>query len=277
MIPPDTMLSIYEIRGDVGTDLPDAPSSFVGLWNEEELSYLFFTRPENGYVEKLVSSRNLLLSSLNEMRYQDWQTGIPPAGITAGGVCFVPADHPSPPKGSVLLDPSVVFGDGTHPTTLRCLRSLGELHRGSTISSVLDLGTGTGILALAAAALGVRRILAVDRNYLAVETTRRNVERNGFASVIQVHDGEARLFLDKPFDLVAANLPFHVLRDLVTMTGVALHRYWIVSGINREQGEILKELLWEQGHETFAEYEDSPWVTFSTTHRTMESVCSQEK
>ncbi len=237
MIPPDTMLSIYEIRGDMGTDLPDAPSSFVGLWNEEELSYLFFTRPENDYVERLLSSRDLVLSSQNEMRYQDWQTGVPAQGILIGGVRFVGTDHPSPPAGSVLLDPSVVFGDGTHPTTIRCLRMLHQIVHGRTVSSVLDLGTGTGILALAAAAMGVRHVLAVDRNHLAVQTTRQNVERNGFSSIIQVRDGEARVFVDKPFDLVTANLPFHVLRDLVTMKGVSFHRFWIVSGINREQGD----------------------------------------
>jgi ribosomal protein L11 methyltransferase len=265
MIPPDTMLSIYEIRGDVGPDLPDAPSSFVGLWNEEELSYLFFTRPENRYVEGLLSSHDLVLSSQNEMQYQDWQTGVPPHGIFIGGVRFVGADHPSPPAGSVLLDPSVVFGDGTHPTTLRCLRLLHHIMHGTTVSSVLDLGTGTGILALAAAAMGVRHVMAVDRNHLAVHTARQNVERNGLASIIQVRTGEARVFVDKPFDLVTANLPFHVLRDLVTMTGVSFHRFWIVSGINREQGEIIKELLREQGHEASAEYEDSPWVTFCTT------------
>jgi ribosomal protein L11 methyltransferase len=198
------------------------------------------------------------------MRYQDWQTGIPSAGIVVGGVSFVPADHPSPPQGAVLLDPSVVFGDGTHPTTLRCLSLMEEIIRGNGIASVLDLGTGTGILALAAASLGIERILAVDRNYLAVQTTRSNVERNGFARIIEVQDGEARIFIDKPFDLVAANLPFHVLRDLVALRGVALHRFWILSGINREQGEVLKDLLREQSHETFAEFEDPPWVTFAT-------------
>jgi ribosomal protein L11 methyltransferase len=267
MILPDVVLSIYEIRGDMGTDLPDSPSSFVGLWNEEELSYLFFTRPENDYVERLVSSRGLVLGSLNEMRYGDWQTGLPPAGIVVGGVCFVPADHPSPPAGAVLLDPSVVFGDGTHPTTLRCLRLLAEAVTTGPVASMLDLGTGTGILALSAAALGVTQILAVDRNHLAVETARRNVERNGLSSIVQVQYGEARLFMDKPFDLVAANLPFQVLRDLFAMGDAALHGSWIVSGINREQGEILKDLLRERGHEPGVEFEDSPWVAFATTRR----------
>jgi ribosomal protein L11 methyltransferase len=272
MIPPDTMLSIYEIRGDMGTDLPEAPSSFVGLWNEEDFSYLFFTAPENEYVERLVSSRGLVLGSHNEMRYQDWQTGVPAQGILVGSVRFVGVDHPSPPEGSILLDPSVVFGDGAHPTTIRCLHLLDRIVHDRSISSVLDLGTGTGILALAAAAMGVKRILAVDRNHLAIKTTRQNVERNGFASIIQVQGGEARVFVDKPFDLVTANLPFHVLRDLVTMRGVPLHRFWIVSGINREQGEILKELLREQGHETMAEYEDPPWVTFGTMRRGAKQV-----
>ncbi len=65
-----------------------------------------------------------------------------------------------------------------------------------------------------------------------METTLHNVEINSLVSAIEVREGEARLFIDEPFDLVAANLPFQVLRDLVPLRGAGLHRFWIVSGIN---------------------------------------------
>ncbi|MBI4962869.1 MAG: 50S ribosomal protein L11 methyltransferase [Desulfomonile tiedjei] len=267
MISPDDMLFIYEIRGEVKEDVFSAPSSYVGRWNEEEFSYLFFTAPENNYVNSLISAQGGILSSRHEMRYRDWQTGVPPAGLAVGSVVFVSADHPAPPSGSLLLDPSVVFGDGSHPTTVSCLRFMEEIIRTRSITSMLDLGTGSGILALAAAALGVERITAVDRNHLAALTARENVRLNSLASKINVVESELRLFVDEPFDLITANLPFSVLRDLVPLKGVPLHKTWIVSGIDAPQSEVLIELFSDQGFELLGQHSDPPWVTFVTVNK----------
>lgn len=268
MISPDTMLYIYEIPGEAIAIVQDPPGSFVGVWNEEEFSYLFFTQPEDGFVNTRVCSQEVCLSGRHEMTYRDWQTGLPAQGLMVGGVNFVPADHPHPPSGALLLDPSVVFGDGNHPTTLSCIKFLEDLVRHEHVASMMDLGTGSGILALAAARMGVKRIVAVDRNYLAVQTARSNVEINSLGSIIEVREGEARRYLDKGFDLVAANLPFHVLREIVPLRGAALHKFWIVSGINWEQGRVLKGLFEEQGYEIRGERSDHPWVTFEAVKRT---------
>lgn len=264
MIPPDTMLYIYEIRGEMADiSVPDPPSSFIGIWNEEDFSYLFFKASEDDYIKERVCRNSLADSwSRHEMRYRDWQTGLPADGLSLAGFRFVPADDPFPEPGSILLDPSVVFGDGSHPTTCACLTFMAEIIQSHSVHSMLDLGTGTGILALAAAKLGVSRVLAVDRNRLAAETALTNVRINNFESVIRVEEREARVHIDKPFDLVLANLPFHVLRDLVTLREAGLHRYWIVSGIDRNQAEVLKELLSEQGYSMGHESVDAPWVTF---------------
>jgi ribosomal protein L11 methyltransferase len=267
MIPPSTLLYIYEIRGDPGDYLSDPPASFIGLWNEEGFSYLFFTKPEDEYVNRQVCARGLTLGSRHEMQYGDWQTGLPPHGIKVAGVCFVSPDHPAPPPEALLLDPSVVFGDGSHPTTNCCLGFMEEIIRAELITSMLDLGTGSGILALAAARMGVERVLAVDKNRLAVRTARENVKTNSLDNLIRVEEGEARLFIDHPFDLVTANLPFHVLRELIPLKGAALHRFWIVSGINEQQGETLKELFSDLGYETCRHSVDHPWVTFTTAKR----------
>jgi len=219
MISPETILYVYELHGDLNHDLPFPPASFIGLWNEEEFSYLFFTAPEDEYIKGVVDSGRVLFESRHEMKYEDWQVGLPADGLQLGGIHFVPRDHPYPPPGAIVLDPSVVFGDGTHPTTAASLSFMQHIVHSHHIESMLDLGTGTGILALAAVAMGVTRVVAVDKNKLAVRTARENVEANSAASVITIHEGEARLFIDEPFDLVAANLPFQVLRDLVTLNG----------------------------------------------------------
>ncbi|HMK37420.1 MAG TPA: 50S ribosomal protein L11 methyltransferase [Desulfomonilaceae bacterium] len=260
MIPPETMLYIYEIRGETGI-VQDPPSSYIGLWNEEEFTYLFFTDPEDDFVERLTAT-GITVTGRHEMTYQDWQTGLPPQGMTIGRFHFVPENHPEPPTGALFLDPSVVFGDGNHPTTISCLRFLEEIISRESIDCMLDLGTGSGILALAAARMGVRHIVAVDRNHLAIDTARYNVRINSLESEIEIREGEARLFIESRAELVAANLPFQVLRELVPLRGVTSHRFWIVSGINAEQGRVLKELFTEQGFDIVSERTDHPWITF---------------
>jgi ribosomal protein L11 methyltransferase len=266
MISPDTQLYIYEIRGHSDEiAVHDPPSSFIGIWNEEEFTYLFFTESEDDYVKRNVCGESADCAfSRHDMQYRDWQTGLPARGMSVEGIEFVPADHTSAPEGSILLDPSVVFGDGSHPTTCSCLKFLSRTIQTHTVRSVLDLGTGTGILALAAAKLGVPHVTAVDRNILAVQTARENVVINGFQSSIEVHQAEARIFIDSPYDVVLANLPFHVLRDLVTLRGANLHKFWIVSGIDPDQANVLKELFVEQGYRIGEEAADAPWVTFTT-------------
>ncbi|MEJ2718979.1 MAG: 50S ribosomal protein L11 methyltransferase [Deltaproteobacteria bacterium] len=267
MIPPDAHLYIYEIRGELGADLPSPPPSFIGLWNEEEFSYLFFTRSEDDFVNGIVGGYGLGEASCHIIKYGDWQRGLPTEGISVAGLRFVSGDRPNVLPESIQLDPSVVFGDGSHPTTVSCLRALGRIIRSHRIWSFLDLGTGSGILALAAARMGIKHILAVDRNHLAIQVVRRNVEANSLSAVIRVEEGEARLFVDRPFEVVAANLPFTVLRDLSTRVGVNSHKFWIVSGINEEQARVLKDLFMEQQYEIFHEVADPPWVTFTVVRR----------
>jgi ribosomal protein L11 methylase PrmA len=86
------------------------------------------------------------------------------------------------------------------------------------------------------------------------------------SSGIEVVEGEARLFIDRPFDLVTANLPFNVLRDLIPLRGVPLHKIWVVSGIDSRQGEVLMELFSDQGFELLDRRTDPPWVTFVTVN-----------
>jgi len=263
MIAPDAILFIYEVRAEFPDDPSDPPASYLGLWNEDDFTYLFFTQPEDAFIHDLVVPSNGELVTRHELAYRDWQTGLPNEGLTGGGLLFLPADHPSPPSAAILLDPGVVFGDGNHATTLACLKLLADLAKSRSLRRVLDLGTGTGILALAATALGAQSVVAVDCNRLAVRTAEHNVQINGVESTITVVQGQARHFLDTPYDLVLANLPFHVLRDLAVRGDVPLHKAWIVSGINASQADLLQELFAERGYAVGSVLADSPWTTFS--------------
>lgn len=258
---PDEPLFIYEIEGDPFELIEDSPCSFVGLWNEEDFSYLFFTGPEDEYVRRLADRAGTAIKSRHEMAYRDWQQGLPKEGMKVRQLRFVGsrADVASPDD--VIIEPSVVFGDGSHPTTSACLDAVIGLLETEPHLSVLDLGTGTGIIAVAAATMGSRRVVAVDRNRLAVSAARHNVDINNVSQRIQVYEGEARVYLDEPFDIVAANLPFQVLRDIVTHRSAGLHRYWIISGIDTNQAEVVGGLLGEQGYIVVRDYPSKLWTT----------------
>lgn len=101
----------------------------------------------------------------------------------------------------IVLDPGMAFGTGLHPTTRQCLEAVGELDVAGR--SVLDVGTGSGILALAAAKRGAARVVAVDTDPLAVRAAVDNARRNG--ARVEVHEGSAP-DVEGVFDLVLANL-----------------------------------------------------------------------
>lgn len=261
MMSPDTRLHVYEIRGQVRHHLVVPPQSFVGLWNEDDMSYLFFTDTQDDYVKLCLSASHCELRQRHDTRFSEWQDGIPESGVSIADLVFVSDDHPSPPQGALLLDPCVIFGDGSHPTTVACLNFMTELISAMPVRSMLDLGTGTGILSLAAAALGVQRIVAVDRNVLAVQTARRNVKLNSLDPRICVAEGDAQAFVRDGYDLAVANLPFEVLECIANLDEAADIEHWVISGISDAQGLILEELFSRKGFERKLFRRDFPWVS----------------
>ncbi len=122
--------------------------------------------------------------------------------------------RPAPPGTTVVtIDPGMAFGTGMHPSTRLCLRALGRyLEAGDR---VVDVGTGSGILAIAAARLAGARVWAVDCDPVAVAHARANVRANRVDRLVQVRRGWGLAAAPRPADLILANLTADALLSLL--------------------------------------------------------------
>lgn len=145
-----------------------------------------------------------------------------------------PADDPSAAREDDLvieLDPQMAFGTGSHPSTQLCLVAVEDLvlpgHR------VLDVGCGSGILSLAAAALGASQVIAVDVDPVAVETSRNNIGVSPFAPRIDVRAGSLEAVPEEGFDVIVANINVPVVCQIAADVFARLKTggYLIAAGI----------------------------------------------
>ncbi len=248
--PPYKDLYIYYLQGRLKSDNKIFGNHFIGNWQEDEFSFLFFSKPSRDEVKKMLTSHPAL-TLLDEfyMTYDQWHGGkFTPFKV--GRFTIVPSWQNQCKKMNsglkellIILDPGVVFGTGTHGTTQDCLKALELVFSREKIESVLDLGTGTGLLALAASRLGCKNILAVELNFLAASTALRNVRLNLLENTVLVVQAKAEDFIDLPSDLVIANLHYDVMQHLVNSRGFLKKKWFILSGLLRSQaGDLLYKL-----------------------------------
>ncbi len=239
-------LYIYYLSGRFRPSREFAPDDYIGSWEEGEYSFLFFTRPKLDLVNGVVNAQpGLELLDHYHMTYEQWQGGqIAPSRIGRFQIAppWLPADENANATG-IVLDPGVVFGTGTHPTTRDCLAALEMAMDDSPVRTVLDLGTGTGLLALAAARMGCPSVLAMDLNLLAVRTAKRNVALNRLEDRILVVQGDAEKFIDFTSDLVVSNIHYDVMKNLIRRRGFLQKRQFILSGLMRGEAARIEATL----------------------------------
>jgi len=139
---------------------------------------------------------------------ETWKSNFKPLQITPRLVVKPPWEEYARQKGELVIeiDPGMAFGTGTHPSTQMCLRALEEVVRSSSPPlSMLDVGTGSGILAIAARKLGVKQVLAVDIDPVAIDCARKNAAVNQIKGGIDFRVGSLD-GLRRKFDILAVNL-----------------------------------------------------------------------
>lgn len=140
----------------------------------------------------------------------------------------------------VILNSGTAFGRGDHPTTQLCVRAIDDLTRQKQFTSALDIGTGSGILALVTAKLGVPAIWACDRDRVSLSEAMGNVRENRLDHIIHITE---QADMDREYDLIIANLRYPTLIDLypsmVSMT--KKEGFLVLSGIKEEEMETIRK------------------------------------
>lgn len=246
---PDSLLYIYYIGGTVPAHHVIDAANYIGNWVEDDFSFLFFTQPSRERVLEILAGFPLLeLLDEYEMTYAQWQGGVIEP-IRIGRFLLNPTwikASPGEKDVAITLDSGVVFGNGTHPTTQACLEAIEIACAGNKAHTMLDLGSGTGVLALAAAKLGCEKILAVDYNYLAAQTARVNVALNNLDDTILVINGRAEEHTGVATDLLVANIHYDVMKDLVRTEGFLAQKWFVLSGLLASEAEKILDYLRSQ-------------------------------
>lgn len=168
-------------------------------------------------------------------------------------------------RGKIVLhiDPKMSFGTGHHESTRLCLILLERfLNRDC---NVLDVGTGTGILAIAAAKLGARRIVALDNDEWSVNNAKENIRKNHVSNKVRVVQGSVDRIPKQKFDLVLANLDYptvaHDFKKL--LTAVRLEGMLILSGLLTSDLDPLLDLLKHHSAIPLEVVEENEWVALA--------------
>ena len=265
---PSRDLFIYYLKGRLTAASGMFQNNFIGTWQEEDDSFIFFSSPAARQIENLLNhQRQLSYVDSYEMSYDQW-LGEVFSTFEHGKFRITPAwesgaGGTGDDKIGILLDPGLVFGTGTHPTTRDCLEALEVAACSMAFKTVLDLGTGTGLLSLAAARLGSKRVVAVDLNLLAARTAARNVQLNQLADRVVIVQGKAEDIIAYPADLVIANIHFDVMRHLINTQGFLEKKRFILSGLLRSEAKNIADRLARQPVKIKKQWSrDGIWHTF---------------
>lgn len=161
----------------------------------------------------------------------------------------------------VTLDPGMAFGTGTHETTRLCMQFLEDAITPQT--TMLDIGTGSGILAATALLLGAKSAVGVDIDELAVKIAQENADLNGVGEQIELHCGDLIEQITGTYDVICANIVADVLIRLSQTVTQFMHKasVLIVSGIIEDRCQDVTEALLQAGLRVLEQKQENDWVS----------------
>jgi ribosomal protein L11 methyltransferase len=258
LAPPDEMpgLSSFEIPNDP-------------RW---QVDAYFMTEPPEGAIEAALAGHEFAIYPVPEI---DWveQSLVHHQKVEAGRFHIYGSHHDKPHGGgfNIKVDAGMAFGTGQHETTLGCLLAIDEITKDKSVKKALDLGCGTGILALALAKslapTASQKIMASDIDPVAIDVARENAivnqlaDRLHFRVATGLHD--TILKQQGPYDLIAANILARPLCGMATDITRALNKGGIVvlSGLLTKQEQLVRQTYGNRGLAFRRRYVIGEWST----------------
>ncbi len=231
--------------------------------------YLAPDEPNTAEILELLRSRLLRAEAdfqleVRGVEQADWENGWKKYyhAVNVGPRLTVCPSWEEPPTGRTVLrlDPGMAFGTGTHETTALCLAQLDERLRGG--ERVLDVGTGSGILAIAALLLGASHADGVDIDPMCVRTAAENAALNGVADRFTVRVGDLSEQARGPYDVVCANIVANAIKALSPAVPALLAPggVYLTSGIIDERRDEVADALRACGFAIEHIFEKNGWV-----------------
>ena len=253
---------------------------FEGFWEDGSLlrSYISESRWTPAMPDEVERIVNLITSSSRSTRpaittrriqeqnwNEEWEKTIRPIHVSERTV-ITPSWHPyEPAPGELVLtiDPKMSFGTGYHESTRLILRLLEQNIR--TGDSVLDMGTGTGVLAIAAVKLGAAQATGVDVDEWSYDNACENTRLNHVEDRITILHGDISATPQGPFTLILANIQRTVLLDMLPVLVQRLREggRLLLAGLLQEDREIMMEQLRHEGMTLSGELSENEWIAIA--------------
>jgi ribosomal protein L11 methyltransferase len=243
-------LFVYECWGSRAPRVEPCFEGYLGLWPVPPFYYLFADRQVLSLVTGwLLGQPDWTLRDTYTLDYDQWQQG-GHESCDIGSFRIVKqesSENPWDPDRIIRLQPGLVFGSGLHPATQACLQVIDRYEHQFRGAKVIDLGTGTGLLAIACGRLGASRVVAVDYNPMAIRETRANIVLNGLEGVIQPVLALGLTAFTTAADWLIMNLEYPALTQVLRDGRWSSYPKVLVSGFLLAQWEELQEFI-PHGH-----------------------------
>jgi len=202
---------------------------------DESLYYLGMIRPLPNPSYKQIADQNWM---------EAWKQNYKPI-LIGEELLILPAwmESPEPSRIAIKIDPGMAFGTGTHPTTQLCLELMELVFKTKSISHVIDVGCGSGILSIAAIKLGAQEALGVDIDLESITNSRENAEVNGVGNELILGVGSVQEILEGKFDFKSAPL---VVANILAPVIIRLFDAGMANLIEDNGAIILSGILFEQ-------------------------------
>ncbi len=192
------------------------------------------------------------LSEVYESEWKDvWKKYFKPKKIGKDVVVKPTWEEYTEQEGDVVieLDPGMAFGTGTHETTTMCIQAIEKYMDKEDI--LFDIGCGSGILSIAAAKLGAKKVIGVDLDEMAIRVSNENIELNNVGNTIDIRHGNLLEVVDEKADIIVVNIVADIIKMLAGDVKSALKEdgIFISSGIILDKIEFVTDALEEVGFE----------------------------